>query len=79
MGAKKEKIKSQCPEELHPFIKNTIRWQCPFGKRLSRMIQEYHDTFPFISDDICNKLSNDLKEIRNQYAHCDYRNSAPLP
>lgn len=75
--AKKEKIKSQCPEELHPFIKNTIRWQCPFGKRLSRMIQEYHDTFPFISDDICNKLSNDLKEIRNQYAHCDYRNRIP--
>lgn len=72
--ANKKKIKSHCPKELHSFINKTIRWQCPFVKRLSRMIQEYRDTFPFISDDICEKLSEELKEIRNQYAHCDYRN-----
>ena len=72
--SEKEKIKSYCPKELHPFINETIRWRCPFGKRLSRMIQEYHDTFPFVSGDICENLSNGLKEIRNQHAHCDYRN-----
>ena len=72
--AKKKEITSNCPMELHPFIDETIRWRCPFGKRLSRMIQEYHDTFPFVSGDICEKLSKELKEIRNQYTHCDYRN-----
>lgn len=75
--ANKKKIKSHCPKELHSFINTTIRWQCPWGKRLSRMIQEYRDTFPFISDDICEKLSKELKEIRNQYAHCDYRTRVP--
>lgn len=70
---KKNTIISCCPEALHSFIKQKLSWQVPFQKRLYRMIKEYSAVFPTISDDVCEKLSKELKDKRNQSAHCDNR------
>ena len=37
------------------------------------MIKEYAAVFTAISDDVCEKLSKELKDKRNQSAHCDNR------
>ena len=37
------------------------------------MIKEYEAVFTTISDDVCEKLSKELKDKRNQSAHCDNR------
>lgn len=70
---KKNAIISCCSEDLHSFIKQKLSWQVPFQKRLYRMIKEYSAVFTSISDDVCEKLSKELKDIRNQSAHCDNR------
>ena len=70
---KKNAIISCCSEDLHSFIKQKLSWQVPFQKRLYRMIKEYSAVFTTISDDVCEKLSKELKDIRNQSAHCDNR------
>lgn len=70
---KKNTIISCSPDELHSFIKENLRWQVSFQERLYRMIKEYKTVFPVISDDVCEKLSKELKDIRNQSAHCDDR------
>ncbi len=71
--SKKATIISSCSEELHSFIKQNIRWQVPFKERLSKMLREYTTVFPVITDDVCEKLSKELKKLRNQSAHCDNR------
>jgi hypothetical protein len=37
------------------------------------MLREYTTVFPVITDDVCEKLSKELKKLRNQSAHCDNR------
>lgn len=70
---KKNTIISCCPEALHSFIKQNLGWKIPFQKRLYKMIKEYEAVFTTISDDVCEKLSKELKDKRNQSAHCDNR------
>ena len=71
--SKKKDIISSCPEGLHSFIKQNLRWQVSFQERLYRILKEYTTVFPVLSDYVCAEMSKELKEIRNQSAHGDDR------
>jgi hypothetical protein len=63
---------------LKKFVKDEIRWRATFRDRLHGMLSDVCSIFQLLNEDTCDKIANDLKNLRNAGAHSNSKGQGNL-